>query len=423
MENYKVAIHRELVFAKFEMLDLYEQRILYSTLSKIEPPELTRIDGKIVILNPIEKLEPIRFTNAELKKLMEKEIKYETLRKMANKITKKNIGIEKEEPNGKKGFDYYNWFSRMSYSGHEGFLEVVINHELYPFLLNMNENYTSVDLKTLFKFNSKYTGRFYYLFETNFFRKSFKITLEELKLLTGTSGMERYSHFKQRVLEPSLNDINKYANYRIEFKEIKVGQANKIIGLEFKINKKVKVNEKIDVSLPIEKIIEELNLTQKGYSYGFVKTLSEKMKLFKNQENLSEELCYLMDYIEQAQGTIHSPEGFIIATINTTIDSNFNSFKKVLESRPHNKSQGKTEIIPTWFNKKEDTPKVEYSPIQYNGKVISTLNIHHLKIMKLLFDLSGMDFLLQKRTDIDMNEVNRINDLYGIDNIFNDNKI
>jgi len=68
---------------------------------------------------------------------------YTEIFKMANSLTRRNVGIKsKENRKGNRAFKFISWFGSVEYREAEGAIEAILNPELKPFLLQLKEQYT-----------------------------------------------------------------------------------------------------------------------------------------------------------------------------------------------------------------------------------------------------------------------------------------
>lgn len=174
-----------------------------------------------------------------------------------------------------KGFEIENGYNliagysiKKSKKTGEKIYEITFIRKVYEHIKKYN-NYAPLDLSIMFNLKTFYSQRFYELFRmwsspNKVVRKTFSIYF--LRLFTGCieqisqnevkEKYKTYKSFKQRVLLPSLANINEFANMNIEFEEIKKGKQ--VVKIEFFIldrnNKKyfIKENKK-------ENELEELN--------------------------------------------------------------------------------------------------------------------------------------------------------------------
>ena len=147
-----------------------------------------------------------------------------------------------------------NWFSYIEALENESALLVRFDKALKPYLLQLKEFFTKAELSTLFIFKSKYSGRLYLLFKSEFDKqKQFKdkvakkIAVLDLhnQFSMPKSYIDFYSKFKNMFLIKAVDEINEKTELNVSYKEIKTGR--KITEIEFCISSKVKEEEKKEI--------------------------------------------------------------------------------------------------------------------------------------------------------------------------------
>lgn len=128
-----------------------------------------------------------------------------------------------------KDFKVYNIVGTSSYDNKTGICTFEFNHKLKPFLFDLRQ-YTWLIHRHTIKLNSFNTKRIYELVMQyqNLGKKDGtwqrKIKIDELKKFLGISKKEYalYGHFKSRILNPAIEDIEKNTNIIIYLEESKL---------------------------------------------------------------------------------------------------------------------------------------------------------------------------------------------------------
>ena len=227
-----------------------EQKILFAVLSNIEPPEFDiDKDGKRVIKKPIKEIEPFRVPIKDFTEWLGfKDPNYAAFKTTIKKLMQKVIEIQQQDGS----WELFHWFAKSSYIAKEGIAEIKVSPELYPYLLNLENNFTTTKLNVLLSFNSVYSSRLYQLVKKWEKIGSWKVEVEELKNLLGVPivkevkgkkvfRLAQYGHFKQRALDVALKEINTHSEFDVTMTEHKT--VRKITSLSFIIKKK-KINNK-----------------------------------------------------------------------------------------------------------------------------------------------------------------------------------
>lgn len=124
--------------------------------------------------------------------------------------------------------------------------------KMKPYLLDLKNRFLSYDVENVLKLSSSYSIRIYELTKAyvGLGRRAFGI--DELKKILGiTDKYKQYSHLKQRVLEPSKENINKDTDITIDYKEVK--QGRRVVKLVFSISRKKSDRPADDLAELLEK--------------------------------------------------------------------------------------------------------------------------------------------------------------------------
>lgn len=164
---------------------------------------------------------------------------YAHVEKEAMKMREKRIFFS----NNKITFDA-NLISAFVYYKDEGYFTLEIPQALHPFLLQIKENFTVLDIRNILRLDSVYAMRFYeFCKEYERFGK-FRFDVEELKATLGLSARyKNYFDFKKKVIEQARKELSQNAEIYFEFQEIKNGK--KVESIEFIIKKNIIINDDI----------------------------------------------------------------------------------------------------------------------------------------------------------------------------------
>lgn len=473
--DYKVTLHNDLVTATFlDTLTITEQKLIYCILSNIEPPEFEiGENGKRKIKNRINSIEPFLVTLKDLASFIGvKEIKYQAFKDLCKGLMKKIIGIEKSDGS----FKYIQWVYESEYIAGLGMLKIEISPKLYPYVLNLENHFTSVSFSALMQFKSKYSARLYCLLKKWQKVGEFTIQVDALKSILGVPvvsekngikvfKLQSYGHFKDRALEKAVEEINKYTELKVDYEESKIGR--KVAAITFNISSKTVQK---DVVKPLENKVTNLpSKTAKTYGDDFISHFDikerkaydketqkvtyfngrERIKLillnrnalkygnefceeleeellkiegipsFKNR--ISEELYYLFNYVEQSKG-INYPNKFIVKKtkelINLIEDGQEKaSFRDFLKD-----PSVKIENVPNWYfegekplSDKQKTNENNNNYLTYNGEKISHFTMTDLKRVQVSIKLDS------PISEEEKNEYKRIVKLYNLKEIESEN--
>ena len=129
------------------------------------------------------------------------------------------------------------WFEIFNFESSHGILEIKLNEQLKPYLLNIKNKFVLAQLDSILNLNGYYSKRFYLLIAQYKENQKCKYDLIKLhKILSTPNSLQKlYSNFKSRVLDFSINEINQNTELKVEYKENKIGKS--VNSLDFRIPK------------------------------------------------------------------------------------------------------------------------------------------------------------------------------------------
>ena len=156
---------------------------------------------------------------------------YESMTKALSGLLKSAIEIRIDE-NKWKG---YSLLSSAEYDGDTRKVILRFSNEMKPFYLHLTSNYTSYLLRDVHQFQKAHTIRIYELCKQYFpkIRKR-KFELDQFKfLLSIEKKYPKWQNLKDRVISPSIIEINEHSDIFLEYEVLKTGR--KITGILFLI--------------------------------------------------------------------------------------------------------------------------------------------------------------------------------------------
>lgn len=183
------------------------------------------------------------------------------------------------------------WVTAMSHKPKTGVVRLRFGIEVVPEITRLEENFTSYELEQVAELNSAYAVRLYELliqwrtagktplFEVEKFREQLGVNKDEY---------QRMEHFKRRVLDLSIGQINEFTDIIATYEQIKEG--TKIVGFLFKFKQKPK---------PVESPQKPKKLESPKASTSFAGLqLVLLNQIQKNHPEITEK--YVRDYAEQS---------------------------------------------------------------------------------------------------------------------------
>ena len=171
---------------------------------------------------------------------------YEALKNAANSLFERKFSYKGiHEATKKEKIVKSRWVSRIAYVDSAGILELVFAPDVIPLITELEQSFTSYELKQISSLSSKYAIRLYeLLIQWRSIGKTpvFLVDDFRFKLGLGTDEYKIMSNFKKKVLDAALTQINEKTDIVATYEQHKSGRN--IIGFSFSFNpKKIKDHE------------------------------------------------------------------------------------------------------------------------------------------------------------------------------------
>jgi plasmid replication initiation protein len=223
----------DLIEARYKF-DLWETRFFLSVIAKVR-----REDDDFMVYR-------IRYKDVADMFGLKSHRSYDLLREGAKKLMNKSFYVRYDE-DGKPRETQYHILRRINYSLQEQgvreesqeYIDVKIEQEMKPFLLQLQRSFTTYDFQNITKLGT-YSIRIYELLKQYENIGNRYLTFEELKrMMEFEKEYPLFGTFFQRIITPSVKEINKYTDLVIEDVE-KVKEGRQVVGLHFHFHKKDK---------------------------------------------------------------------------------------------------------------------------------------------------------------------------------------
>lgn len=166
---------------------------------------------------------------------------YKALKDAVNNLFNRQFSYTAEyKKTGKVGIVRSRWVSRIFYVDDLALLEITFAPDVVPLITRLEEHFTKYEAKQVAHLTSKYATRLYELLIA--WREVGKTPVFELQQLRKNLGVEddeyqRMHHFKSRVLETAITQINEHTDIKATYEQHKKGRT--ITGFSFKFKQKV----------------------------------------------------------------------------------------------------------------------------------------------------------------------------------------
>lgn len=181
---------------------------------------------------------------------------YADLKEQIKKIADKSSWIELNDNEE----TLIRWIEKPKIVKNSGIIKIRLDEDLKPYLLQLRANYTQYDIIYTLNFKSKYSIRLYELIKSvhyndlNEYEKTY--TVHELKRLLGAESYSRYNHFKDRVLETAIKEVNLFSDKFIKYDTQRQGRNIKYITLYISTKP---IEDRVKVGAEIEKRLNKSN--------------------------------------------------------------------------------------------------------------------------------------------------------------------
>ncbi|ENX64390.1 MULTISPECIES: replication initiation protein RepM [Acinetobacter] len=176
-----------------------------------------------------------------------KEAAYKALKTAVNNLFERQFSFKEETKKG-IGIVRSRWVSRIKYIDDSAILEITFAPDVVPLITRLEKHFTSYQIQQVTQLTGKYAIRLYELLIA--WREVGKVPQIELSEFRAKLGVEddeykAMNHFKSRVLEPSIKQINQHTDITVSYQQHKKGRT--ITGFSFKF--KQKSQPKLEIKL------------------------------------------------------------------------------------------------------------------------------------------------------------------------------
>jgi len=273
----------ELIEARYR-LSIWEQRLIFALLLNISHQD-----------NDFKRYK-IRATElAQMWNLASDNSLYQKVQEAADTLVGRTLQLS-DDPNVSKTV---SWLAYVEYVKGSGEIELEFHSELKSYLLQLKKYYTEYQFQYVVNFRNQYAIRIYELLKVQAFKAteggfSRQFDYNELRAILDISETEykQFGHFKARILQPSVEEINAHTDLYIE--EVVYGKTGrKITDITFHV--KVRSLEEIQ-TLQLE--MEEppkakadhpviSRLVELGFSADIAKRYKNKYGIRKIERNIA----------------------------------------------------------------------------------------------------------------------------------------
>ena len=179
---------------------------------------------------------------------------YKALKEAVNNLFNRQFSYTAEyKRTGKIGIVRSRWVSRIFYVDDLALLEITFAPDVVPLITRLEEQFTKYEAKQVAHLTSKYATRLYEILIS--WREVGKTPIFELQQLRKNLGVEddeyqRMHHFKSRVLETAITQINEHTDIKATYEQHKQGRTITGFSFKFKQKSQPKIEVKRDPNTP-----------------------------------------------------------------------------------------------------------------------------------------------------------------------------
>ena len=300
------------------------------------------------------------------------------IEKTAKKIMKKTIHLRKTLEDGTVEFEMINIIPYARYKN--GVFEFDLNYAIIPYLVEINKNFTEYQLHYLLSLKSAYSIKIYKLLYQykNIKSRTFKVA--DIKEQCGLADKyPQYKNFKQRIIVPSIAQINELTDLHVTFNEIKLGRSVDKIEFHFKLKDKPIHSDFIDKEMKtIDLKLKESNSVIVVSENSDLETLLMDIK-----SKLSEKTRKLINKTHKDKGI-----DFVEASIKYATKNAKSNFDKYLyDTLTNNWAEVELQKI---LDKKINTQKQLQISRQKQKEQEDKLQSHQQNITKIRFEWNNL---------------------------------
>ena len=181
-----------------------------------------------------------------------KEAAYKALKTAVNNLFERQYSFKEETKKG-IGIVRSRWVSRIKYIDDSAILEITFAPDVVPLITRLEKHFTSYQIQQVTQLTGKYAIRLYeLLIAWREVGKVPQIELSEFRVKLGVEDDEykAMNHFKSRVLEPSIKQINQHTDITVSYEQHKRGRTITGFSFRFKQKSQPKIEVKRDPNTP-----------------------------------------------------------------------------------------------------------------------------------------------------------------------------
>jgi plasmid replication initiation protein len=297
--NKFIVKSNSLVEARYR-LSLQESHVILWLLTQIRPED--------------EDLKMHSMKISDFAKMIDVEVdsQYKELRKITMRLIQRGLSVY--EPDTKEWLQV-SWLSAAKYQTKKGIISMRFDPSLKPYLIQLKERFTKINIADTLKFKSVHALRVFELL-AQYEHIGKRVTkVDELRACCGIQKdeYELYAHLKSRVIERANKEINTKTEYVVDYREIK--ESRKVVAIEWTFQKRTHFEkQQLEKSIAMSHELQQANmLIQKLSEHGFTKSTAQKILVAHDDKSITNALNAVEDF--RATHDVKNPKSLIKAAI------------------------------------------------------------------------------------------------------------
>ena len=263
-DPFRVIKGNPLIEAKFELTPIQTKLFLF-LLAKLDTSK-TNFEPMIVVVKDFQKF--IGTKGDSLYNHLKKEVE----KMIGKRVYYKDDNVELNT----------SLISGYLYLEKEGAFLVEFPSLLKPFLLQLKENFTVIDIRNILGLDSSYAMRFYEICKEKERFKTFQYTVTEIKeMFSIENKYKNYFDFKVKIIIQARNELQENSELYFDFEEVK--QGKKVVAIRFTVikNKKTLKRDEEELSILTKELPNHTEVLTKDV-YETVKSFNVSLSTVKN---------------------------------------------------------------------------------------------------------------------------------------------
>jgi plasmid replication initiation protein len=208
-----------------------------------------------------------------------------------------------------------SWLSSAAYEDGKGYVSLRFDPALKPYLLQLKNQFTKIDVADTLKFKSIYAVRIFELLSQYTSIGKREISVEDLRSYCGIKEQEYalYSDLKRKVINRAKTEINAKTEYDIDYKELKY--SRKISSIDWTIQKKThfeKMQSGKALLLSTE-LQSKHALIEQMLEYGYTRQVANR--ILKNHEETDIANALKAVDIYRSRHDVKNPKALVYSAI------------------------------------------------------------------------------------------------------------